>query len=195
MHTKAPNPHHLIASSEASPLIKAFFELVQLKQLYRQGWLRRGVPPERCESVAEHSLGVAVLALWLSRACFPELNLCKVLCMALIHDLGEVYAGDLIPSDAIDPDEKHQREKRSIEQIFNKLPGGEQYVDIWEEFELGETREAQFIRQVDRLEMGFQAEVYGLQKLINPQEFLETTDQALFDPRLRKIFSELLDQI
>jgi len=195
MQTKATLPSVFLTGLPVSPILSAFFEFAQLKQLYRQGWLKRGVPPERCESVAEHSLGVAILALWLSHACFPELDVTKVLWMALLHDFGEIYTGDLIPSDAVSADEKHLREKQSVQQVLGKLPQGGRYLEIWEEFEQGETLEAQFIRQIDRLEMGFQAGIYGLQGLIDPQEFFQTTDQALSDPRLREIFAELKEQV
>jgi putative hydrolase of HD superfamily len=195
MQTKASLPSDLLTGFRVSPILSAFFEFTHLKQLYRQGWLKRGVPPERCESVAEHSLGVAILALWLSQACFPELDVTKVLCMALLHDFGEIYTGDLIPSDAISADEKHIREKKSVHQVLGKLPQGEHYLEIWEEFEQDETLEAQFIRQIDRLEMGFQAGIYGLQGLIDPQEFFQTTDQALSDPRLREFFVELREHV
>jgi putative hydrolase of HD superfamily len=195
MQTKATLPSVFLTGLPVSPILSAFFEFAQLKQLYRQGWLKRGVPPERCESVAEHSLGVAILALWLSQACFPELDVTKVLWMALLHDFGEIYTGDLIPSDAVNADEKHLREKQSVQQVFGKLPQGGRYLEIWEEFEQDETLEAQFIRQIDRLEMGFQAGIYGLQGLIDPQEFFQTTDQALSDPRLRKIFMELMEHV
>jgi putative hydrolase of HD superfamily len=195
MHTKASLPSDFLTGLPVSPILSAFFKFAQLKQLYRQGWLKRGVPPERCESVAEHSLGVAILALWLSHACFPELDVTKVLWMALLHDFGEIYTGDLIPSDAVSADEKHLREKQSVQQVLGKLPQGGRYLEIWEEFEQGETLEAQFIRQIDRLEMGFQAGIYGLQGLIDPQEFFQTTDQALSDPRLREIFAELKEQV
>ena len=195
MQTKAPNPNDLLSNKTISPLIEAYFEFAQLKQLYRQGWLKRGVPPERCESVAEHSLGVAVLAMWLARAVFPELDGTRLLSMALLHDFGEIYTGDLIPSDAVDADEKHLRELKSVQQVLGKLPHGEDYLAVWEEFERGESPEACFIRQVDRLEMGFQAAIYGLQGLVDPAEFIQTTEQALSDPELRQIFAELVGQI
>jgi putative hydrolase of HD superfamily len=195
MQTKAALPKDLIAGREMSPLISAFFEFTHLKQLYRQGWLKQGVPPERCESVAEHSLGVAILALWFSQDSFPELDVTKVLCMALLHDFGEIYTGDLIPSDAVSADEKHRREKQSVQTVLGKLPQGECYLAIWEEFEQGDTPEARFIRQIDRLEMGFQASIYGLQGLIDPREFFHTTEQALSDTRLKVIFAELIQQV
>ena len=44
----------------------------QVIDLYRQGWLKRGIPPQACESVAEHTLGVAVLTWWLADAFYPH---------------------------------------------------------------------------------------------------------------------------
>jgi putative hydrolase of HD superfamily len=195
MQTKAPNPINLLTGQAVSPLIAAYFEFAQLKQLYRQGWLKRGVPAERCESVAEHSLGVAILALWLAQSSYPVLDLTRLLCMALFHDFGEIYTGDLIPSDAVSPEEKHARERQSVQQVLGKLPQGEYYLAVWQEFEQGETPEARLIRQIDRLEMGFQASVYKLQGLIDPVEFMRTTDQALSDPQLKDIFLQLLQLV
>ena len=41
-----------------SAWLTAWFEVLHLKQVFRKGWLERGLPPARCESVAEHSFGV-----------------------------------------------------------------------------------------------------------------------------------------
>ncbi len=159
MKTKAPHPISSLQNN-TYPIIRAYFEFVHLKQLYRQGWLARGIPAERCESVAEHTLGVAVTAMFLADSHFPELDSLKVLRMALIHDFGEVYAGDIIPGDAIAPEEKHQLEKDAVTQIFEGLPNGDVYLHLWEEFESGASPEARFVRQIDKLEMALQASVY-----------------------------------
>ena len=57
MMTKAPPPNLSVATASLHPVLRAWFEMSQLKHLFRQGWLRVGLPPERCETVAEHSLG------------------------------------------------------------------------------------------------------------------------------------------
>jgi putative hydrolases of HD superfamily len=191
METKAENPVLLLKDQKVDPVIAAYFELCQLKQLYRQGWLRRGVSRARCESVAEHSFGCAVLATWLAHAHYPELDEGKVLRMALLHDFGEVYAGDLIPGDDIQPEEKHRREASSVAQVFGKLPGGAAWVGLCEEFELNQTPEARFVRQIDRLEMGLQAGVYALQGLVEPDEFFASARLALEDAR----FSGMLNAV
>ncbi|MFY2561695.1 HD domain-containing protein [Corallococcus terminator] len=74
MKTKSSPPIALLGGRKTLPLIETYFELNHLKQLFRQGWLRVGVAPERCESVAEHSLFVALLSLfivdsWRHRSC------------------------------------------------------------------------------------------------------------------------------
>ena len=196
METKAENPAGLLErlslppGKEAAPFIQAYFELCHLKQLFRQGWLRRGIPRERCESVAEHSFGVAVLALWLAQAHSPRLDQNKVLRMALLHDCGEIYAGDIIPSDPVTAQEKHQRELEAVRQVFEKLPGGESYVQLWQEFEAGESPEAQFVRQIDRLEMGLQASVYTAQGFAGLEEFFASAQQALTDEKFNKLLAE-----
>lgn len=189
METKAENPAGLLHGKEAAPFIRAYFELCHLKQLFRQGWLRRGIPRERCESVAEHSFGVAVLALWLAQA-YPRLDQNKALRMALLHDCGEIYAGDIIPGDAVTAQEKHRREMQAVRQVFEKLPDGESYVQLWQEFEAGESPEAQFIRQIDRLEMGLQASVYTAQGFAGLEEFFVSARQALIDKNLIDLLIE-----
>lgn len=191
METKAENPIHLLEGQEAPPLLQAYFELCQLKQLYRQGWLRRGISRERCESVAEHSFGVAVLALWLAEAYYPELDVRKVIELALVHDFGEIYAGDIIPGQEVSAEQKRQSESASVSQVVEKLPGGERYRELWEEYERGESAEARFVRQIDRLEMGLQAGVYALQGLVQPEEFIASARQALEDERLVELLETL----
>jgi putative hydrolase of HD superfamily len=190
VETKAENPIGLLEDKEYSSLINAYFELCHLKQLYRQGWLRRGVTPERCESIAEHSFGVTMLALWLGQG-WPGLDVDKAVRMALLHDLGEVYAGDIIPSDGMGEDEKHRREAQAVRQILSRLPGGQGFIHLWDEFEAGISPEARFVRQIDRLEMGLQAAVYQRQGLIASQEFYASARQALSDPNLAALLDEV----
>jgi putative hydrolase of HD superfamily len=191
MESKAGNPIELLERRETHPLVQAYFELCHLKQLYRQGWLRRGVPPVQCESVAEHSFGVATLALWLAKAYFPDLDECKVLRMALLHDIGEIYTGDIIPGDEMAAEEKHKLEARSVQTVFGRRPDGDAYLRLWEEFEQGSTAEARFVRQIDRLEMALQAGVYAAQGFPGLDEFFDTARGELDDPELVTLFEAI----
>ncbi len=191
METKrAPAIQHLSGKSTL-PIVEVFYEFNQLKALYRQGWLRVGIPKTQCETVAEHTLGVTLLALFLADEYFPALDKGKLLRMGLLHDFGEIYAGDIVPGKMSLAD-KHELEKQSVERVFLRLPKGRDYLAIWQEFEEGKTAEARFMKEIDRLEMGLQASVYEHEKLGDLSVFFESTDKALSTPGLRKILDALL---
>jgi putative hydrolase of HD superfamily len=190
MEVKAPNPVESLPKGQIAPLVEAYFELCHLKGLYRQGWLRRDLPKARCESVAEHSFAMAILALWLAEAYFPELDSDKVLRMTLLHDFGEIYAGDIIPGDDIPPQEKGRREAASVEKVLVKLPNGKAYIDLWREFESGDSAEARFVRQIDRLEMGLQAAVYRREGFSNLAEFFQSARASLSEVPLLDLLAQ-----
>lgn len=194
MEEKAPNPIRWLDPDSVTPLVKAYFELCHLKRLFRQGWLQRGVGREMCESVADHTFGVTVLALWLARADYPEMDADKAVRMALLHELGEIYAGDITPRDEVSMQEKHYLEGESVRKVCAELPGGQEYIELWEEFEAGQSPEAIFVRQLDRLEMGLQAAVYEHEGTAALPEFLRSAREALSDEALVRIMDEL-DQI
>lgn len=191
MQTKASLPYDLLGNRQVSAFVAAYFEFNHLKQLYRQGWLQHNVPASRCESVADHSFCVALLALLLVEACAPELDRYKVLGMALLHDLGEIYAGDLTPLDQVEVSEKQRLERQSVEQVLSKLPGSSTHLRLWEEYEAAASPEARFVREIDRLEMGLQAAVYQQQNLVDPKDFFASAEKGLCDSRLLNLLTEL----
>jgi putative hydrolase of HD superfamily len=191
MQTKAAPPISHLQGRRTLPLIEAYFELNHLKQLYRQGWLRVGLSRERCESVAEHSFGMALLCLFLADSYFPEADTTKVVRMALLHDLGEAYVGDITPHDAVSKEEKLQREREAVERILAKLPRGAEYLALWEEYEHGTSFEARLVRQVDRLEMGLQATIYEHQGAGDLSQFFASVHKALETPELKAVLAEL----
>ncbi|MDY0146208.1 MAG: HD domain-containing protein [Kiritimatiellia bacterium] len=191
METKRAQAIRKLDGKDALPIVRVFFEFDHLKSLYRQGWLRAGIPKVHCETVAEHSLGVALLALFLADAYFPQLDKGKLVRMGLLHDFGEIYAGDIVPG-KMSLTDKHELEKQSVELVFSQLPNGADYLAVWEEFERGETAEARFLKEIDRLEMGLQASVYEQEGFGDLSVFFESTDRALTTPELRQIFESLM---
>lgn len=191
MDAKAAPPITQLHDTTGLPLITAYFEFNHLKQLYRQGWLQRGIPAQQCESVAEHTFGVAVLALFLAEIYAPELDLLKVMRMALLHDFGEIYAGDLTPAHEVSRDEKYRLEQQAVRRVLAKLPRGAAYVALWEEYEAGHSPEARFVRQLDRLEMALQASVYEHQGLADLSEFFAAVRPALARPELQALLGQL----
>ena len=191
MKTKADLPINFLQGKETLPIIEAYFEFVQLKQLYRQGWLHNGILLENCESVAEHSFGVALLALVLADEYSVELDTAKVIRIALIHDLGEIYAGDFTPADNIDKKDKYTLEKKSVAKVLEKLPNGFKWIALWEELEIGESAESQFVKQLDKLEMALQASVYEHQGIADLSMFFTSANKGLSSVELKLIFSKL----
>ena len=190
METKRPPASRHLEGKAVMPVIGVFYEFSQLKALYRQGWLHAGISREQCETVAEHSLGVALLALFLADAWFPDLDGSKLVKMALLHDFGEIHAGDIVPG-RMSLEAKHELERASVERVFSRLPNGPDYLAIWEEFEAGETVEARFLREIDRLEMALQASVYEQEGWGGLSKFFASAAHALFTPELRKILETL----
>jgi len=190
METKRAQAIKHLEGRQSLPIIEVFYEFNHLKSLYRQGWLRVGIPREHCETVAEHTLGVTLLALFLADEYFPELDKWKLMLMGLLHDFGEIYAGDIVPG-KMTLEDKHRLERKSVEQVFARLPKGNDYLAVWEEFEAGQTAEACFMKEIDRLEMGLQASVYEHEKLGDLSVFFDSTDRALKTGQLRDILDAL----
>jgi putative hydrolase of HD superfamily len=189
---KAPLPTEGLDAGRLSPALRACLELIHLKQIYRRGWLLRGLPPGRCESVAEHGLGVALLALLLGDAAGDGVDRERLVSMALVHDLGEVHAGDLTPADGVAEEEKHAREEASLGRVLEGVPGAERWLALWRDYAEGRSPEARLLRQLDRLEMGLQALVHERRGELDGGEFLASADAALEAPPLRSLFRELL---
>ena len=191
MRIKAPMATPPGEPEGASPLVRAYFDIHHLKQLFRQGWLRSGIDAEHGESVADHVFGTATMAMMLADSLRPDLDVSQVLRLALLHDLGEAYAGDITPADGIDAADKHTRERAAVEQIVGELPGGDRYLTLWDEYEAGSSPEARFVRRVDRLEMALQATVYGAQGFGGLGEFLASARADIAGSELEPLLEEL----
>ena len=197
MITKACGPDESIVLGEgADPALVSYYRLMRLKRLYRQGWLKRGVPAELCESVAEHSFGTALLALLLaapSGASSTPVDGSRAALIALVHELGEAYAGDITPVDGISDEEKTRLERESIQRALKGHPDLDWFVALWEEFEAGSSPEARFVRELDRLEMGLQAALQKAEGHSGMTEFFESARRRVVEPRLRAILEEAIE--
>lgn len=212
MITKAQGPDESLSLPEGSdPVLVSYYRLMRLKRLYRQGWLKRGVPTNICESVAEHSFGTALLGLLLtagpsaradlaasahpaspSKAAGQRLDPVKVVLLALIHEMGESYAGDITPVDGVSKEEKRRLERAAIERSLDGLPDAAWFLAQWEDFELGASPEARFVRELDRLEMGLEAALYASEGYPGMGEFFESSRKVVRDGRLNSILEEAI---
>lgn len=73
--------------------------VMNLKWLARTGWMQRGIPPSVAETVAAHTFEVAVLAHLLAtelERAGAQINVRRVLELALYHDIPEAVEGDIV---------------------------------------------------------------------------------------------------
>ena len=107
----------------------------------------------RFENSAEHSWQSEIASIVLQDYYPEKLNMEKVISMLLIHDLGEIYAGDTWVFDDKKKVHSHDRELESIEKTMSILPE-EKYLNMkksWLEFEKGQSAEARYARVIDAL--------------------------------------------
>lgn len=124
-------------------------EIEKLKNVLRKS---KPVGLDRYENSAEHSWHICISALMLKDYANEEVNIDRVIKMLLIHDLGEIDAGDTIVYGSENKDIK-DKEAAGIERILNLLPDGrgDKYIDLWKEFENGKTPDAAYAKAIDRV--------------------------------------------
>lgn len=122
-----------------------------LKRELRHSWLSDG----RRESVAEHTWRMSLMAITLHKDVDKNIDLFHVLKMIIVHDLGEVYAGDYQVYGKTVPKNKHELEEKALSKLLSTLPNYSQQeiMDLWYEFEKQETAEAKFAVALDKLEV------------------------------------------
>ncbi|EFX94283.1 hypothetical protein D8882_02900 [Streptococcus sanguinis] len=125
-------------------------ELEKLKATHRNN---RTLDAYRFENSAEHSWQGALMALVFREYIPEEVNLEKVMSMLLIHDLGEIYAGDTFIFDDVGKSDSYDREFESLKISLDKLPSDQQesFLGLWQEFETGISMEAKYARVLDAL--------------------------------------------
>ena len=123
-------------------------ELDALKRVNRRSYV---TATTRLENSAEHSWHLA-MACWSIAELFElDVNHEKLLKMALIHDLGEIDAGDTFLY-ADTRSDAHLEERAGIARLQAERGNGiKDLNEIWEEQETGSSKETQLLKVVDRL--------------------------------------------
>lgn len=141
--------------TEASRLLRQvdfIVEIDRLKSVFRQTLL---MDRSRHENSAEHSWHLAVLAIVLAEhAETDHLDLERVVGMALLHDVVEIDAGDVLVYDTAARAARAEAEAAAAERIFGLLPPDQarDFRALWREFEERGTAEAKFVAALDRFQ-------------------------------------------
>lgn len=143
--------HPTKTSDRLARQIEFVLEIDKLKSVLRQTLLTDG---SRRENSAEHSWHLALMALVLGEHADREVDLRRVVKMALVHDLVEIDAGDTFCYDEEGNAGREERERLAAKRIFGLLPEEQrsELEALWEEFEARETRDAKFAAALDRMQ-------------------------------------------
>ncbi len=122
------------------------------------------------ENDSEHSFHLALSATELAASYYPELDTGLVSQFCLVHDLPEIYAGD-VPSYDLSDEERRSKEKAeaiATERLLSELPP--HIADLLSRYEKQEEPEARFVRLVDKL---MPAVIHAIASKDNREIFLQ----------------------
>jgi putative hydrolase of HD superfamily len=130
-------------------IVDFILELDKLKGVTRK---TRPMGLDRYENSAEHSWQIALLAASLAHYAETAIDINRVICMLLVHDIGEIDTGDTIVYAEEGWGERKAAELASVTRIFGMLPEPQRarFIALWQEFENAETPEARFAHAADR---------------------------------------------
>lgn len=130
-------------------VVQFVLEIDKLKAVLRKV---KPIGESRYENTAEHSWQIAVFALSLAGTLGLAVDVSQVIAMLLVHDIGEIDAGDKFVFAQDGWEERKAAELHAVERIFSFAPEATARVllDLWKEFDAGETAEAKFAKAIDR---------------------------------------------
>jgi len=132
-----------------------------MKQVFRQTTLIDG---SRYENDAEHSWHFALMAMTLFEHCALDgVSIDRVIKMAIVHDLVEVFAGDTPAQDIVANVGKECREREAADRLFALLPEEQarEYRCLWEEFDAMTTPDAIYASAADRFQSFYNIHLSG----------------------------------
>jgi putative hydrolase of HD superfamily len=169
--------------SSASSKIDFLLFIGKLKTLKRTGWVRSGVSLP--ESDADHMHRAALCAMLIPQESGLDRDRC--IKMALTHDVCECISGDFTPSCPITKEEKHRLERKALVELKKVLgddqPLGDELISLFDEYEQGKTKEAIYVKDIDKFEMILQAHEYEQAQGLKLDPFFEST-QGYFKTHL-----------
>jgi putative hydrolase of HD superfamily len=138
-----------LKGSAVQQIVDFILELDKLKAVTRKV---RPIGLERNENSAEHSWQLALMAASLAHYAETPVDINRVIAMLLVHDIGEIDAGDTMVFVEGGWEQRKAAEFAGVKRIFGLLPEGlgEKFLSLWQEFEDAATPEARFAHAVDR---------------------------------------------
>lgn len=181
-------------------MLSTLIELQRLKRLDRTGWTLRGLP-NGTESVAAHSFGVGVTAMLLADkfvASGIDVDVGKVLRIALLHDWAEVRVGDMPRTATLyfGSEARKQAETAAFSDIVADVDKG-LYATLYDEYERRTTLEARLVKAADVIDLLIQVLALERAGARGLDEFWEVAERPEFnlEDTAAQIVQELLQSI
>jgi len=202
--------------NEIRKLTDFLTEIGRLKDIKRKGIMFYGVKDP--ETTAEHTFRMTLLA-WILGRIDKRLNIEKVIKISLVHDLCEVYVGDITPYDGLLPEDEKERyefvrkwprllkkvkekrytqkfkkEKQSLEKLVKKLPQGlkKEIFNLWWDYEIRSSKEGIFVHQIDRAENLLEAfDCYRRDKSFPTKPWWQHAEEVIDNPIILKFLNEI----
>lgn len=107
----------------------------------------------KTESVAEHCWRLCLMVLAFADL-LPEIDLLRLLKLAIIHDLGEIYEGDVPAIHQTQDDGRDARERADFHRLTEDLPAPlrAEFRALYDEYAAAVTPEAMLAKGFDKLE-------------------------------------------
>lgn len=141
-------------SKDIKKIFSFLHEISKIKTTYRFETVK-GVEGD---SVSDHSWRLAMMVFIVADELKLDVNVLHCIKLALIHDLPEMITGDLDPEKMLEENitkrKKQIAEEKAINKIKKTLPRklGNEIFDLWCEYEKNKTKEARYVKALDRIE-------------------------------------------
>ncbi|MFZ4835862.1 HD domain-containing protein [Rouxiella sp. Mn2063] len=135
------------------PMTEVFQFLMEIDKLKNVQRRNKVLNNERREDSAGHSWHFAVAAMGLAPYADKDVDINNVIRMALVHDIVEIDAGDVLVYDLAGREAVQHKEVLAAKRLFGLLPEpqSQQFLALWNEYEAGETADARFALLIDRM--------------------------------------------
>jgi putative hydrolase of HD superfamily len=156
----------------------------------------------REESSAEHSWRLSLMTFLIADELELDIDVNRSLKIALVHDIPEAICGDvdavLIAEGKFSNEKKQENEIKAMDKLRDCLPKmqGDEMHDLWQEYDECKTREARFVKALDKIETLTQLAESG-HKIYDKPEFIANyadpyvNDFPELKPMLRKLKKRL----
>ena len=138
--------------------IKQIFDFLHTVEKLKRTYRFETVNNIEGDSTADHTWRMSLMTFMIAEELKLDLDILRCLKLALTHDLPEAITGDIdtkkrikenIESSRKEADE--EKAMRELEKLLPKKIGAEIFA-LWKEYQTGETKEARFVKAIDKIE-------------------------------------------